>query len=173
MPGRATELAATSRERVLVGEAQTMFLGAALAGAGLRRGAVHLAGELGCGKTTLVRGFLRASGVTGTIRSPTFTMVEEYRIGTMVVAHYDLYRLADPAELELLGLRDHLAEGSLLFFEWPDRGAGMVPEPTLDIRLGHPEGEWKGGAVDSRRIRCTASTPQDQLILERAMTAVG
>ena len=114
--------AAAGRERVLAGAAATASLGASLARAGLRRGAVHLAGDLGSGKTTLVRGFLRACGVTGPIRSPTFTMVEEYRAGSLLVAHYDLYRVADPEELDYLGLRDHLAVESLLFVEWPERG---------------------------------------------------
>lgn len=147
----ALAAAPASWEGVLAGEAGTMALGAALARAGLHRGAVYLAGELGAGKTTLVRGFLRAAGVTGTIRSPTFTLVEEYRIGTMSVKHYDLYRLSDPEEIELLGLRDHVAAGALCFFEWPERGAGVLPDPLLDVRLEYA----RGGAEDAREVRCT------------------
>ena len=157
--------APASWEGVLVGEAGTMALGAALARAGLCRGAVCLAGELGTGKTTLVRGFLRAAGVTGTIRSPTFTLVEEYRIGTMRVAHYDLYRLSDPEELELLGLRDHLTADSLCFFEWPERGVGVLPDPQIDIRLEYAGG---GGADDARRVRCTGSECAARDLLGRA-----
>ena len=137
---------------VVSGEAGTMALGAALARSGLSRGAVHLIGELGTGKTTLVRGFLRAAGVTGTIRSPTFTLVEEYRIGTMTVGHYDLYRLSEPEELEFLGLRDHLAADSLCFFEWPERGAGVLPDPDVEIRFEYAE---TTPATDARRIRFT------------------
>ena len=153
----------------LAGEAETMALGAALARAGLRRGAVYLAGELGTGKTTLVRGFLRAAGVNGTIRSPTFTLVEEYRIGAMTVNHYDLYRLSDPEELEFLGLRDHLAGDSLCFFEWPERGADLLPEPRLEIRLEHAAG---GPQADIRRVRCTGSELGARELLERARRAL-
>ena len=141
-----------------------MAFGAALARAGLRRGAVWLSGELGAGKTTLVRGFLRAAGVAGTIRSPTFTLVEEYRIGAMEVRHYDLYRLSDPEELELLGLRDHLAADSLCFFEWPERGAGVLPDPDLDVRLEYAGG---GGADDARRVRCAGSGGAARAVLGR------
>ena len=169
MAARCTVPAAASRERVLAGEAATAALGAALALAGLRRGAVHLAGDLGSGKTTLVRGFLRASGVTGPIRSPTFTMVEEYRVGSLLFAHYDLYRVADPEELEYLGLRDHLAAESLLFVEWPERGAGLLPRPTLAIRLEHLEWKPGTGADDSRRVRCAAFGPEGNRVLDRAM----
>lgn len=149
----------------LVGEAGTTALGAALARAGLCRGTVYLAGELGAGKTTLVRGFLRAAGVNGTVRSPTFTLVEEYRIGAMTVSHYDLYRLSDPEELELLGLRDRLTGDSLCFFEWPERGAGVLPDPRLAIRLEHAAG---GEAADARRVRCTGSEPGARDLLARA-----
>lgn len=156
-------------EGVLVGEAGTMAFGAALARAGLRRGAVHLSGELGAGKTTLVRGFLRAAGETGAIRSPTFTLVEEYRIGAMSVRHYDLYRLADPEELEFLGLRDHVAAASLCFFEWPERGGGLLPAPQLDIRLEYAGG---GGADDARRVRCAGSGSAAREALGRATREV-
>ncbi len=150
---------------MLAGEAGTMALGAALARSGLCRGVVYLAGELGTGKTTLVRGFLRASGITGTIRSPTFTLVEEYRIGAVTVAHYDLYRLSDPEELEFLGLRDHLAADSLCFFEWPERGAGVLPDPGFDIRLEYPERGWPD---DVRRVRCTGLASGARDLIERA-----
>ena len=159
-----------SWDEVLAGEAATMALGAALAGAGLSRGAVYLAGELGTGKTTLVRGFLRAAGVTGTIRSPTFTLVEEYRVGASTVGHYDLYRLSDPEEIEFLGLRDHLAADALLFFEWPERGAGVLPPPDLDIRF-----EYAGAApgTDARRIRCTGRGVALRALLERTRQGFG
>ena len=151
-------------EEILTGEAATMALGAALASAGLSRGAVYLAGELGTGKTTLVRGFLRAAGVTGTIRSPTFTLVEEYRVGASTVGHYDLYRLSDPEELEFLGLRDHLAADALLFFEWPERGAGVLPRPDLDIRFEYAQA---APGTDARRVRCTGRGFAVRSALER------
>ena len=146
-----------------------MAFGAALARAGLRRGSVHLSGELGTGKTTLVRGFLRASGVTGAIRSPTFTLVEEYRIGEVTVVHYDLYRLSNPEELEYLGLRDHLSASSLCFFEWPERGVGMLPDPALAIHLAHAEEDRMTGSADFRRICCTAPDIEARNVLTRAL----
>ena len=146
-----------------------MAFGAALARAGLRRGSVHLSGDLGTGKTTLVRGFLRASRVRGAIRSPTFTLVEEYRIGEATVVHYDLYRLSDPEELEYLGLRDHLSAASLCFFEWPERGAGMVPEPALAIHFAHAEEERVTGSTDFRRICCTAPDLEARNVLVQAV----
>ena len=82
----------------------------------------------------------------------------------MEVRHYDLYRLSDPEELELLGLRDHLAANSLCFFEWPERGAGVLPDPELDIRLEYAGG---GGADDARRVRCTGSGGEARAALGR------
>lgn len=117
-------------------------LGAALA-AGLGAGGllVTLAGELGSGKTTLVRGLLRAVGVEGVIRSPTYTLVEPYAAGGRDVYHLDLYRIADPGELELIGIRDLLAHDALVLVEWPERGAGALPTPDLALTLAHaPEG---------------------------------
>ena len=154
---------------VLEGEVRTLALGAALARAGLSRGTVHLTGELGTGKTTLVRGFLRASGVAGTIRSPTFTLVEEYRIGAMTVRHYDLYRLSDPEELEFLGLRDHLAADSLCFFEWPERGVGVLPAADLEIHFEYAEGP---PGTDARRVRCAGRRSAVADLLERAQREV-
>lgn len=161
-----------SWEGTLTGETGTLAFGTALARAGLRRGTVHLAGELGTGKTTLVRGFLRAAGVTGTIRSPTFTLVEEYAFGETTVAHYDLYRLSDPEELEYLGLRDHLSADALLFFEWPERAAAILPAPTLDIRLAHVD--KRPGPVDSelRRVRCVVSETGLRTPLERVFQSL-
>ncbi|SDL06450.1 tRNA threonylcarbamoyladenosine biosynthesis protein TsaE [Franzmannia pantelleriensis] len=106
-------------------------LGSALAG----RGQVHLEGELGAGKTTLTRGILRAYGHQGAVKSPTYTLVEPYRLGDVEVNHFDLYRLGDPEELEFIGARDLLDEGALSLVEWPSRGVGWLPEPDLVLEL--------------------------------------
>lgn len=94
---------------------------------------VNLAGELGAGKTTFARGFLRALGVTEPVRSPTYTLVDVYPAGDLTVLHVDLYRLRDPAELESLGLREWARPGHIWLVEWPERGAGRLPSPDLAI----------------------------------------
>ena len=166
---RAGSPAPAEWRRRLDGEGKTLALGAALARAGLREGAVYLAGELGAGKTTLVRGFLRALGVIGAIRSPTFTLVEEYRIGAATVVHYDLYRLSDAEELEYLGLRDHVGTGSLCFFEWPERGSGVLPDPALEIHFAHAGGGLDASAGQARRVRCVGRDPAAREVLDRAV----
>lgn len=92
---------------------------------------IFLEGNLGAGKTTLVRGYLRAVGHAGAVRSPTYTLIEPYQIGPHCVAHLDLYRLGDPEELEYLGIRD--LDHAQLLVEWPDKGLGFLP--AADVRV--------------------------------------
>ena len=96
---------------------------------------VYLTGDLGAGKTTLARGFLHALGVTGAIRSPTYTLLETYETPDVTVVHLDLYRLRDTAELEPLGLRDLALPGYVWLVEWPERGAGGMPGADVHIAL--------------------------------------
>jgi tRNA threonylcarbamoyladenosine biosynthesis protein TsaE len=100
-------------------------------------GLVFLEGDLGAGKTTLVRGLLRGLGHHGPVRSPTYTLVETYELPGALVHHLDLYRIADPDELEFLGIRDLLDGTSLVLVEWPERGAGILPAPDLRVRIEH------------------------------------
>lgn len=96
---------------------------------------IYLTGDLGAGKTTLTRGFLRAAGVTGTVRSPTYTLVETYQVGSTTFLHLDLYRLNEPSELENLGLRDWATPGHVWLIEWPERGADSLPPTDLAVSL--------------------------------------
>ena len=99
------------------------------------QGSIHLRGQLGAGKTTLVRGLARALGIEGPIKSPTYTLVEPYESGAIKLYHFDLYRLGDGEELEYLGARDAFAEAALCVIEWPERGGDWLPEPDLHIGL--------------------------------------
>lgn len=101
---------------------------------------IHLEGDLGAGKTTLVRGFLRELGHVGAVRSPTYTLLEPYEFAKRTVLHFDLYRVADPDELEYLGVREQSDDRTLWLVEWPDRGAGWLPDPELVVRLWQEDG---------------------------------
>ncbi len=112
-------------------------LGASLIAACDRGGVITLRGDLGTGKTTLVRGALEAAGVEGAIRSPTYTLIELYPLAEFSVAHFDLYRLGDPEELEFLGFRDYLNAATLCFIEWPERAADMLQTADVEIAIDY------------------------------------
>ena len=131
----------------------TEALGARLAQTLPARAVVYLHGDLGAGKSTLARALLRALGVTGTIRSPTYTLVEQYPLATGGIAlHLDLYRIGDPGELEFLGLDEDAAR--LWLVEWPERGAGGLPAPDLRVQLAV--------AGEGRRARIASGSPAGQ-----------
>jgi tRNA threonylcarbamoyladenosine biosynthesis protein TsaE len=111
---------------------------------------VFLQGDLGAGKTTMVRGFLRAAGFSGAVKSPTYTLVEEYSLADRQVFHFDLYRVADPEELEWIGIRDYFDQDAVCFIEWPDMGKGYLPEPDVVITLT-PEGT--GRSLELKMIK--------------------
>jgi tRNA threonylcarbamoyladenosine biosynthesis protein TsaE len=94
---------------------------------------LYLSGELGAGKTTLARGFLRALGVAEAVPSPTYTLLELYPAGAVTVVHVDLFRVRDAAELESLGLREWARAGHVWLIEWPERGGTRLPPPDLTL----------------------------------------
>lgn len=100
-------------------------------------GVIHLEGDLGAGKTTFARALLKALGVGERIKSPTYSLIESYQVGSLNVHHLDLYRIADPDELEWLGLGDLVDGPSLLLIEWPKRGEGALPTPDLELNISH------------------------------------
>lgn len=115
-------------------ESQTAF-GKRLAAVLPSQMVIYLHGDLGTGKTTLARGILRGLGYQGPARSPTYTLIEPYEIGPHRLYHLDLYRLADPEELDYLGLRDLLGDAAIWLVEWPERAAGLLPAADLTIRI--------------------------------------
>lgn len=135
----------------------TEELGARLAGILKPGGVVYLRGELGAGKTTLARGLLHALGHRGTVKSPTYTLVEPYQLDGWRLFHWDLYRLADPGELEFLGVRDQLDGEAVLLIEWPEHGRGELPAADLDVTLDY--------AGEGRACRLEARSPAGQALL--------
>ena len=143
---------------LFVPDAESMeALGQQLSDPACWRGVVWLQGDLGAGKTTLVRSLLRGLGYPGRVKSPTYTLLEPYELDDRTVYHLDLYRLAAADELEWLGIRDLLTDTDLLLVEWPERGEGVLPGADLDIVIDHAE--------EGRRLSAHAMTERGKRML--------
>ena len=143
-------------------EAAMVALGARLAAVCEPGLVVFLEGDLGMGKTTFSRGFIRSLGHRGAVKSPTYTLVEPYQLGELQVFHFDLYRLVDPEELEFMGIRDYFGDMSVCLVEWPERGLGALPLGDLVINIAqHGPG---------RRLMFEAATERGRRVLARMLT---
>jgi len=137
--------------------ADTRALGARLA-AGLAGGmVVTLSGDLGTGKTTLVRGLLQALGWTGPVKSPTYTLVEHYPFSSLYFYHFDFYRFTDPEEWETAGLAECFRDDAVCVIEWPERVGDLLPLADLAITLAHPPqptpNDGREAALEARTAR--------------------
>jgi len=111
---------------------------------------LFLQGELGAGKTTLVRGFLRGLGYQGIVKSPTYTLIEPYQLNDLEIFHFDLYRINDPQELESIGIRDYFSGSGICLLEWPEKGASLLGSPDVFIQIQYQD--------DQRKVSLEAKT---------------
>lgn len=135
--------------QLLTDEAATLQMGEALAKAMPGGAVVFLLGELGAGKTTLMRGVLRGLGYQGKVKSPTYTLVEPYELPDRRLFHFDLYRLRVPSELDDFGMEEYIDGTSVCWIEWPEKGEGHLPPPDLICSLSY-QGEGRLITLDPK-----------------------
>jgi tRNA threonylcarbamoyladenosine biosynthesis protein TsaE len=130
---------------------------------------IALQGPLGAGKTTWCRGLLRALGFQGIVKSPTYTLVESYPLDLPLgcLHHFDLYRMADPEELEYIGGRDYFDAESICVVEWPSRGEGVMPPADITINIRYRD----DNQVDGRCLTVLAMTTVAERLLDRLVDA--
>jgi tRNA threonylcarbamoyladenosine biosynthesis protein TsaE len=153
------DLIGEEKMMAFAGQCAAVFADAAIAG-----GLIFLEGDLGAGKTTFSRGLMRGFGYTGPVKSPTYTLVETYDVLAtqktvekipLTVCHFDLYRVADPEELEFMGIRDYLEGAHLCLMEWADKGSGFLPAADLVLSIADIE--------DGRQVTWQSGTEKGQV----------
>jgi tRNA threonylcarbamoyladenosine biosynthesis protein TsaE len=117
---------------------------------------IYLEGDLGAGKTTFARAYIHGLGYKGYVKSPSYGLLETYRVDSQQVLHLDLYRIEDPEELEYLALRDLYDGQTVLLVEWPDRGGGLLPAPDLVLKFDENH--------ESRFVRISAKSKEGQVL---------
>ncbi|MBF6617031.1 MAG: tRNA (adenosine(37)-N6)-threonylcarbamoyltransferase complex ATPase subunit type 1 TsaE [Candidimonas sp.] len=120
-------------------------------------GRIHLRGDLGAGKTSFARAFLRACGITGRIKSPSYALLESYNLSNLYFYHLDFYRFSDPREWMDAGFREILDKNAVVLIEWPEHAGALLPPPDLDIKLDY--------ADTGRRAKLTAHSEKGKLWL--------
>jgi tRNA threonylcarbamoyladenosine biosynthesis protein TsaE len=153
-------------ELSLPDEAATLRLGAACAAGAANGLALHLRGELGAGKTTLVRGLLRALGYRGRVKSPTYALVEPYSDLRLNLYHFDFYRFKNRSEWLSSGFREYFNAESLCIVEWPERAGDLIAAPDLDIQLAYPT----DAGQDGRRATLSAHSPAGEAWLASVLS---
>ncbi len=143
-------------------EIATVAMGGAVARCIDQGAVIFLHGDLGAGKTTFTRGVIQAYGHSGKVKSPTYTLVEPYELTNQNIYHFDLYRLADPEELEFMGIRDYFSAHSICLIEWPQNGANFLAEPDLNIRLEYID--------NMRNISIIGETKKGQEIVNKLLS---
>lgn len=152
-------------EIVLTDEAATLKFGSTLSQICSPTCLIFLQGNLGAGKTTLVRGFIQGLGFSGSIKSPTYTLVEQYELKKNTIFHFDLYRLTNPQELINIGLRDYFAQPAIFFIEWPEKGGEQLPRPDLTCYIE----PFHSG----RRLQITATSQCGSQIIQKLVDSHG
>jgi tRNA threonylcarbamoyladenosine biosynthesis protein TsaE len=144
---------------LLEDEQATVAMGGVLAKNITQGAVIYLHGDLGAGKTTFTRGVVQGFGHTGKVKSPTYTLVEPYELENQSIYHFDLYRLADPEELEFMGIRDYFNDKSICMIEWPEKGAEFLATADLELTLEY--------VAQKRKVSIMGKTQKGEEIVDR------